>query len=746
MGNLSEIYNQLNELAQQNNKPVEALLDELYLYAQDQPNNTSSDLYIQTLGSAIAMLEHPYEVDTLFEMLFGYITELISFDVAIGLTHDNGMSQIQYIHPLIDCDFEVGQHLNLGSIIPLGDKFLIWDDTIPRMGVSIFTDVDMRSTLAIPILYSGEVIGYLLFGHQQPDVFDENLVTQLQPFVNIASAAIQNTRLITTISQSTDELATLYHATSVLFRADSLSDFASQITEVVVRTFNYADCGLLVVNQEQKEIVRVRRAGPEMAMATHRILLNGHGLVPKAIRDQHVVYEADVRQSLDYVAGDARSLSELVVPLKGAQGILGVLDFQATVVDAFNERDQRLMVAFAERIAPILENVLLYDELRQYAIQLQTRVAERTLELQQTKEQLETIIRSSPDAIVLLDRDGVIKQGNLAWVSMVGLSYPEVHHAHLSKFLLPKDREIFQDAVKQTLEDGLENDISVMLYNRSYDKEIPVEISIAPILEGRESGVVCNIRDVTQHVEAERVLRDALDKSQELSELKTRFVTMASHEFRTPLTTILSSSDIVSTYYDRLSTEAIHAHLDKIIREVTYLNKLIEDIVIIGREADEGFKPNYSAQNLNELARQHIDEVRIRDSNRHPIRVKISEQCHYVVTDDRLITYIIDNLLENACKYSPEGHPILIEISCGNAIRITVRDKGIGIPEVDSARLFDTFYRGSNVGNIRGTGIGLAIVQSAVKAMGGQIDVRSKVNQGTVISIQLPLQPDEILE
>lgn len=746
MTDLAEIYSQLSKLAQQTNTPIEDLLNDLTHYSNGQQSDPVEKTDADPLTVATELVTKSLTIDTQFEVLFEHLSELMTFDIGIGLTNDGGVSTIHYIQSYIPNNLEVGQTLDIVAIDSFLTEATIWNHSTTEPIVSLLPDIDVKSALIFPVINSDEIIGYLLFTHHKENGFTSSTVEKLRPFVNLASGSMQSTRLMTTVSQSADELATLYHATSVLFRADSLTDFASQITEVVVRTFHYADCGLMVVNQDKQEITRIRRAGPEMAMPTHRILMDGQGLVPKAVREEHMVYAPDVRESPDYVTGDERSLSELVVPLKGTQKILGVLDFQASVIDAFSDRDQRLMVAFAERVAPILENVLLYDELRQYAIQLESHVAERTLELQQTKEELETIIRSSPDAIVLLDKKGIIKQGNLAWLSMVGVSYPEVHDNPIVKFLNSEDRETFQEALKQTLEDELENDISVILHNKSFHRDIPVEVSIAPILEGREGGAVCNIRDMTQHKETERVLREALDKSKELSELKTKFVTMASHEFRTPLTTILSSSDIVSTYYDRLSTQAILSHLQKIIREVGYLNKLIEDIVIIGRDGDEGFKPNFAVHDLIDLVRKRVNHVKVNDGNHHPIRVKISDRCRSVITDEKLITYIIDNVVENACKYSPEGEPILLEITYVNVIRITVRDKGIGIPQADLEHLFDTFYRGNNVGNIRGTGIGLAIAHDAIVAMGGQIDVRSKVNSGTVVSIQLPLQSEDVLE
>jgi len=743
MTDLTTIYDQLKILSLESNVPISELVRDLSYQSNDIPAQQTDLSYAAMLTDAIGLITQTQSLDVFFDNLFGYFSDLVDFDIGLVLIIQEGLATVQYCR----CDFDdltmVGKAINVSPIslsVEQKSYYSILDVHDSERLYPLLPDYEIYSTLVLSIVSDNEIIGYFMLCRFQAYDFDEAIASALFPFVNLASGAIQNQKLLTTVSQSADELATLYHATSVLFRADNLTDFALQITEVVVRTFDYADCGLMVVDTVSGEIERVSRAGSAMASSSHRLLIDGDGLVPKAIREQRLIYEPDVRQASDYVIGDERSLSELVVPLKGTQGILGVLDFQSPQINAFNERDQRLMVAFAERVAPILENVRLYDELRQYAIELESHVADRTLELQQTKEQLETIIRSSPDAIVLLDKHGVVKQANLAWLSMVGLSAPEVVEQPLVNLLSPVDREQLIFKIQQTLQDELENDMFAIIYNRSYNRQIEVEISIAPILEGRETGIVCNIRDMTQHRETERLLREALEKSNELSDLKTKFVTMASHEFRTPLTTILSSSDLVKKYFDRLSPASIVSHLQKIIREVNYLNQLIEDILLIGREAQEGFIVSYASHDLIALIRQHVEKVKSIDNHQHPIQVKISERCRDVITDANLITHIIDNLLSNACKYSQPGQPVLLEITAVQSLRITVRDKGIGIPESDFDKLFEIFHRGSNVGNVRGTGIGLAIVHESVQALGGEIHVRSKVNKGTVISIELPLR------
>lgn len=741
---LLQIYQQLVVFAEENHITIDEMIQAIRHEDTIMVESHLQSDYLHKFLSATQLITHGYRLDRLLLNFFQIFFELMAYDIGLCILDDD-VATVKYTDNRVSDALWTGLRWDLFDLRSIAEV-AIWDESQCDDLSIILQPIDIQSTIIFPMIFGEEHFGTLVFCSQHKQNFTSDHSNQLMPFVNLAIGAIQNTKLVNVISQSADELATLYHATSVLFRADNLVDFASQITEVVVRTFEYADCGLLVVDKRTEEIIRVKRAGPDMAHPKHKMLIGSKGLVPKAIRNGALIYEPDVRNSPDYVTGDERSLSELVVPLKTTQGIVGVIDFQSPHTHAFSERDRRLMVAFAERVAPVLENVLLYDELKQYAVELEKNIQDRTLELFQTKEQIETILRSSPDAIVLLDAGGIIQQANLAWLSMVGRSSPEVFGQPLVLFLQEVDRLAFQEMLIRTLNDKLENDLVVSLFNSKYERQIEIEISLAPVLEGPSYGVVCNIRDITQHKEKERILREALEKSEELNNLKSNFVTMASHEFRTPLTTILSSSDIIANYYHKLHLDDIFGHLQKIIAEVHYLNNLIDDILLIGRSGETGFTSQYQEIDFVEFVRDIVERIKVSDQRRHPIQVRMGRGCQTIISDKKLLSYILNNLLSNACKYSSAGSPVLLKISVDTELHLAVADKGIGIPDNDISNLFETFHRGSNVGNIRGTGIGLSIVSQVVDKMNGRIHVQSKLNQGTTIKIDLPLLNDESLK
>lgn len=746
----TRLFQELQSLAIAFECDVETLISRITDIDKIPRLKQNSAQYFELLTSATALVSEIDRVELAFEKWFGYVDQIVPFDRGTVITFAHDLAFTQYVVDKLFVNSgvsyfqqKISELPDLQKIVEQHEVVLLDQSSIQQLRQQ-YNMADIESGIILPVINNGVALGCIVLFTTDKD---QNYTLQdnddLQPFIHLLSGILQNITLMSTISSNADELASLYHATSVLFKADTVEDFAEQITEVVTRTFNYVDCGLMLVDPDTGQINRIKRAGSDVVNPITTLRVDGQGLVPKAVRDGQMIYAPDVRLVTDYIVGDEQSLCELVVPLKASQQIIGVLDFQSRTTNAFSDRDQRIIIAFAERVAPALENVLLYEQLRQYMTELEQRVKERTREVESTKEQLETILRNSPDAIVLLDSMGQIKQANLSWLSMVGQSMHNVVGRKLADFLPETHRELFNSVFYATLKDELENDIAVELPHQVRGKKIEVEISLAPIIDEREHGIVCNIRDISHYRESERMLRETLAKTEELSQLKMNFVTMASHEFRTPLTTILSSSDIVAQYHERLSADKVKNHMDKIRREVDHLDGLINDILVIGRTNDEGFTPKYDSIDFVKLIREVVGRIRKADRNQHPIQVQLANNISDILMDSKLLAHIIDNLLMNACKYSEIGKPVQLQLILDRDLNIIVKDSGIGIPAKDREFLFDSFYRGSNVGNIRGTGIGLAIVNEAIVALNGRAQVESIVGQGSTFHIILPVPTGE---
>jgi len=242
-------------------------------------------------------------------------------------------------------------------------------------------------------------------------------------------------------------------------------------------------------------------------------------------------------------------------------------------------------------------------------------------------------------------------------------------------------------------------------------------------------------------------LKMSYEKEKELGALKSRFVSMASHEFRTPLSTILSSAALIQRYSTPDQTAARDRHIEKIQNAVKVLNDILEDFLSLGK-LEEGqvaakmdiITKDKFISDINDL----IQEINQASNKKHFIKINYALQSNEIIIDKKLLRNIVTNLVSNAIKYSPENSTIMIECKDepGN-LQISVTDEGIGISEEDQQHLFERFYRAGNTTNIQGTGLGLHIVGRYLALMDGSITVSSKLNEGTTIRILIP-QPKKI--
>jgi signal transduction histidine kinase len=275
---------------------------------------------------------------------------------------------------------------------------------------------------------------------------------------------------------------------------------------------------------------------------------------------------------------------------------------------------------------------------------------------------------------------------------------------------------------------------------RADGSSFPVDVAVDPLVRSEASAptVVCSLHDITEHQVLEDSLRAALDQERRLVDLKSRFGIMVSHEFRTPLATIQTSTDLLENYVDRLTPERRREALETISRQVRHLTTMLDDILSISKADTIGmdFKP--TPTDLAELCQSIAEEVRWLDRGHHLVRYSAEGVAPSLAIDRALLQRALINLLTNAVKYSPDHTSIEFTVrQRGEEISLTIRDYGIGIPEAEITRLFDTFFRASNVGVIPGTGLGLAIARRAVEAHGGRIEVASTPGEGTVFIVRL---------
>ncbi|MFN9392227.1 MAG: ATP-binding protein [Flavobacteriales bacterium] len=236
-------------------------------------------------------------------------------------------------------------------------------------------------------------------------------------------------------------------------------------------------------------------------------------------------------------------------------------------------------------------------------------------------------------------------------------------------------------------------------------------------------------------------LETALQKEKELNEMKSRFISMASHEFRTPLSTILSSASLISKYDSMDDQEKRIKHINRIKNAVSGLTEILNDFLSLGKLEEGKVALQPVEFNSGEFVDELVIEMQFLVKSGQSIRFH-SEGSPVVILDRTLLRNILINLISNAIKFSPENSPIEIALRQEGAfLEIEVRDHGMGIPEEDQKHLFDRFFRGKNVSNIQGTGLGLNIVLKYLELLNGFISFESKLEVGTVFYLRIPSSP-----
>lgn len=241
--------------------------------------------------------------------------------------------------------------------------------------------------------------------------------------------------------------------------------------------------------------------------------------------------------------------------------------------------------------------------------------------------------------------------------------------------------------------------------------------------------------------ESQRELEIALEKEKELNELKSKFVTMASHEFRTPLSTILSSSTLIAKYTDAETQAKREKHIGRIKNSVNHLVNILNDLLSIGKIEEGRTEVKPEEFDLVQLLDDIMEQMQENTKPGQSLAIKSDWESKMVKLDPYLFKVICLNLISNAIKYSPEGKEIDICI-CNQeeGFLFKVVDRGIGIPEEEQKSLFERFFRANNATNIQGTGLGLSIVKSYTTIMGGEISFESKLGEGTTFFVKLPLK------
>jgi len=246
--------------------------------------------------------------------------------------------------------------------------------------------------------------------------------------------------------------------------------------------------------------------------------------------------------------------------------------------------------------------------------------------------------------------------------------------------------------------------------------------------------------EVFERKKAEEEIRKLLARERELNDLKSKFVSIASHEFRTPLSSVLSSIALIEQYKQKGELDKIDKHTQRVRSSVNHLTSILNDFLSLGKLEEGKVDAENHPVDLQVLFEDIREEMKAILKEGQEILIDFGMDNKVLVTDVRILRNILFNLISNASKYSDVQKKIVVAINTkGKLLNISIKDEGLGIPEGDQKYLFERFFRASNVSNIQGTGLGLTIVKRYVELLSGRLTFSSEHNKGSVFTVTLPV-------
>jgi PAS domain S-box-containing protein len=407
-----------------------------------------------------------------------------------------------------------------------------------------------------------------------------------------------------------------------------------------------------------------------------------------------------------------------------------------------------------------------------------------------SNETFRQIFQSSVEAIIMVDKDGTILLANPVSERMfgygsdelLGLPIEDLLPEHLRKRHVGYRKEF--NAHPEPRPMGMGRDLVAIRKNGS---EFPVAVSLSFMTIDNELMVMAFVSDVTERKRAEEALKrseeqllvyaselerkvqsrtedlnstinalekeifvrkraeeeaqNALGRERELNDLKSKFVSIASHEFRTPLSTVLSSASLINQYNERNEKDKVSKHVQRIKSSVNHLTSILNDFLSLGKLEEGKIDVVREPVSLADFLKEVHEEIASTLKEEQRLDIEFTGAPKTLYLDARILRNILFNLISNASKYSDTGKPIsLIARAEGKDMVFRIRDEGRGIPREDQKYMFDRFFRASNAGNVEGTGLGLNIVRRYTELLGGNISFTSEVGVGSVFTVTIPVE------
>lgn len=696
----------------------------------------------ETLRQIAAFLNSTLDRDALLDQVLAAVNRVVSYDAAeimlladdvASIVRHQGYEQFDAAAALEEREFPLRQFDTLRHMAETGEPLAIPDvDTDPRWRSMPGLDW-IRSFAGAPLQREASCIGFIHVASAAPGRYHDAHAHRLKALSEHIANAIRNATLYETEQRRRAVAETLQRAAAVLNSTLSLDDLLTTILAELGNVIPYDSASV----QERQGDTMVIKAVHGFTQPDDLIGVE-IPLVPY-LPDREIVY---TRQSLALADVGARypRFSEVVdgnnlgeirswlgAPLLVHESVIGLITLDRYQVSPFSEDEINLATTFAHQAAIALQNARLYLRLADHSKRLEQAVAARTAALHHTTEQVQAILRNSPDAIIVLDPDFRLEMHNPAFTDLFGYER-ETIPATFPACLVSGDQ---RGKLMQALNAVLERDepFRLTLTARHRDGSVfDADMALAPVYQDESvQSIVCSLRDITLLKQVER--------------LKDEFVANVSHELRTPITSLKLYHDLI-----RRNPKKQDVYLDRLGREISRLNILVEDLLRLSRLDQNRVNWEIQPVDLNELARQYVVDRRPLATERAvQLQLDVAPSLPPVTADASMVGQALSVLLTNAINYTPQEGIITVQ-TCSREGKVGVRveDTGPGISPEEQALVFHRFYRGQSgrASGAPGTGLGLSIAQEIVEWHNGRIEIESEMGQGSAFTIWLPLETE----
>jgi PAS domain S-box-containing protein len=374
-----------------------------------------------------------------------------------------------------------------------------------------------------------------------------------------------------------------------------------------------------------------------------------------------------------------------------------------------------------------------------------SELKEKEHQLKLSEEKFRFIAENSKDLICQHGNDGNFIYVSLSSYEILGYTPEELMNKIPKDFIHKKDLRNIQNYY-QTIIGNQENGVITFRCRNKNGIYIWLETTTKIILDSESNviGFQTSNRDISERIKADKEIKAAFIKERKFHDLKSKFVTMASHQFRTPLTVIYSNSELLDlkiSHFENRGTDDFKSITTRIKNEVDRMTELMDNILIFGKYESKKIEKKIQPVDFNEFITTLIRTYFDNDGYGRKIKVETKGIKKVFFTDETLIVHILTNLISNAFKYSVgKSNPLLIISYLEKEIEIEIVDYGIGVPQKEIQHLFTSFFRASNTSTIIGSGLGLAIVKQFTEFLNGTIELKTKENSGTAIKLKFPYE------